>query len=174
MADFFTADTHFSHGNIIKYCNRPFESVKEMNDELIRRWNRKVSKNDTVYHLGDFAFHMKYPEMLELLKTLNGKKVLIKGNHDHKDTIRLPWEHKCEIADVTVAGKHLVLCHYPLQDWNRKHHGALHLHGHCHGNLKPACDRFDIGVDSCGDYEPNSGDEVLEMFDELTRKVING
>ena len=56
MNRYFTADTHFGHGNIIKYCNRPFKNHLEMDDELIRRWNNVVSNEDEVYHLGDFEF----------------------------------------------------------------------------------------------------------------------
>lgn len=82
MKFFITSDTHFNHANIIKYCNRPFSSVEEMNEALIKNWNEVVSNDDTVLHLGDVALGNK--EMAEaIIKRLNGKKILIMGNHDN-------------------------------------------------------------------------------------------
>lgn len=72
MNTFFTADTHFGHNNIIKYVNRPFNSVEEMDEQLISNWNSKVTHEDTIYHLGDFAFS-KTPE--KYFYRLNGKKI---------------------------------------------------------------------------------------------------
>ena len=75
---YFTSDLHFSHYNIIKYCNRPFESVDKMNNILINNWNKIVKENDEVYILGDITLgdNEKY------LNRLKGSKYLIKGNHD--------------------------------------------------------------------------------------------
>ena len=78
---FFTADTHFNHENIIKYCKRPFKDVEEHNNELIRRWNEKVPKNGIVFHLGDVAFGK--PDIVDnILRQLNGTIFLVIGNHD--------------------------------------------------------------------------------------------
>jgi len=78
MNIFFTSDHHFGHTNIIKFCNRPFANVDEMNEELIRRWNEKIAPGDEVYHLGDFA--LITPEKLnEILDRLNGTIYLIAG-----------------------------------------------------------------------------------------------
>ena len=82
MKTFFTADTHFNHANVIKYCARPFASIDEMNREMIARWNAVVGAKDTVYHLGDFAMG-KPTEWPSFLRQLNGaKKFLSRGNHD--------------------------------------------------------------------------------------------
>ena len=78
---FFTSDHHFGHKNIIKFCNRPFESIDEMNEELISRWNAKVGPNDEVYHLGDFAL-CTTNEFTDIIGRLNGIIYLIGGNHD--------------------------------------------------------------------------------------------
>lgn len=78
---YFTSDLHFGHKNIIKYEDRPFSSVEEMDEFLIYKWNSKVGKNDEVYILGDFGF-VSGTRANELLDRLNGKKFLIKGNHD--------------------------------------------------------------------------------------------
>ena len=76
------ADTHFGHTNIIKYCNRPFSCTEDMDEALIKNWNETVSNNDVVLHLGDFGVGNK--EYVEnIIKKLNGKKILIKGNHDN-------------------------------------------------------------------------------------------
>lgn len=79
---FIIADTHFNHENIIRFCNRPFKSIDEMNSYMIKAWNETVSNNDTVLVLGDFAFGNK-EYVRELVNTLYGKKFLIMGNHDH-------------------------------------------------------------------------------------------
>lgn len=79
----FTSDTHFWHENIIRFCNRPFSSIQEMNEELIRRWNETVPEEGVVFHLGDFAFGGA-KEWNEVMFRLNGKIYLILGNHDMK------------------------------------------------------------------------------------------
>ena len=82
MKTWFISDTHFNHENIIKYCDRPFASKEEMNQELIKRWNNTVSKNDIVWFLGDFALGGR-EECKSLLAQLNGEIRMIRGNHDH-------------------------------------------------------------------------------------------
>jgi calcineurin-like phosphoesterase family protein len=77
---FFTSDHHFDHANIIKYCNRPFLSVDEMNEEIVKRWNQVVDANDTVYYLGDFSLGKGSVE--KFVPRLNGEKYLVMGNHD--------------------------------------------------------------------------------------------
>ncbi len=77
----FTSDTHYYHSNIIKYCNRPYKDVEEMNEALIRNFNAVVRPEDTVYHLGDFGFS-HVDKLKYILSRLNGNKVLIYGNHD--------------------------------------------------------------------------------------------
>lgn len=78
---FFTSDTHFNHANIIDFCKRPFGSVEEMNEALIANWNRVVSKDDIIFHLGDFCFGGS-EVWNSILDRLNGKIYLILGNHD--------------------------------------------------------------------------------------------
>ena len=82
MKYFVIADTHFGHQNIIKYCNRPFASVEEMNEKMIKIWNETVSNNDVVLHLGDLYLGNK-ERCREIVSKLNGKKILILGNHDN-------------------------------------------------------------------------------------------
>ena len=80
---FFTSDTHFWHDNIIKFCNRPFNSIEEMNDTIIENWNKVVGKNDIVFHLGDFCF-CGSDKFKDIIERLNGYIYLILGNHDWK------------------------------------------------------------------------------------------
>ena len=82
MKVFIISDTHFGHENIIKYCNRPFSSVEEMDQTMIKRWNETVSNNDIIIHLGDFALCSR-DRLKEIVSKLNGKKILIMGNHDN-------------------------------------------------------------------------------------------
>ena len=79
---YFTSDLHFGHENVIKFDNRPFKTVEEMDEELIRRWNAKVGKGDLVYVLGDMIWKSRNGDAEQLIKSLNGQIILIKGNHD--------------------------------------------------------------------------------------------
>lgn len=147
----FTADTHFGHANIIKYCRRPFADVEEMDRCLIQYWNEVVHPNDEVHHLGDFAFgdHNKY------LPYLNGTKHLVLGNHDHDKLLHkaVGWTSISNLDEVVIGDIHVVLCHYSMRVWNRSHHGSLQLYGHNHGNLPGTNKSCDVGVD-CWNMKP--------------------
>ena len=83
MSNFYISDTHFGHFNIIKHCNRPFETVEQMDNTIIQNWNKVVSDKDTVYILGDLAFSKRIKEPAEYLQQLKGRKIIIVGNHDY-------------------------------------------------------------------------------------------
>lgn len=124
MADLFTSDTHFYHRNIIEYCDRPFRTLDgqpdflAMNEELVRRWNARVKPEDTVYHLGDFGFGRDCtPERLsEIRKRLNGRMVLIRGNHDHKPSKWIDHRRGDQIFDEMVYMDKIYMCHVPPGD----------------------------------------------------------
>ena len=82
MKVLFTGDLHFGHENVLKFDGRPFDTVEEMDTELIRRWNNKVDKGDLVYVLGDMIWKTRNDDAPGLIKSLNGQIILIKGNHD--------------------------------------------------------------------------------------------
>ncbi len=86
---FFTSDTHFNHANIIKFCNRPFKDVEQMNDVMIANWNSVIGKDDTVFHLGDFCLGGA-AEWTKILDRLNGKIYLIMGNHGSCSDTSIP------------------------------------------------------------------------------------
>lgn len=151
MSVFVTSDTHYFHANIIKYCSRPFETVDDMNATLIANWNATVAPTDIVYHLGDVSFG-SVDNTITILNQLNGKIHLISGNHDSRKVKSLSrWSSVQEYLSVICGSKQIVMFHYPIEEWDGKHRGSYHFHGHCHGALDNVIDRrYDVGVDSNG------------------------
>lgn len=168
----FTSDHHWGHANIIRFSQRPYADVDEMNEALIANWNRVVGEKDTVYHLGDI-FMLASQEAKRIRERLNGTICLIRGNHDKTaDSMKqaFAWikdyhELKVEDPDTPDGKRRIVLCHYAFRVWNKSHHGSWHLYGHSHGSLPddPNSLSFDAGVD-CHDYAPISYARVKEMM----------
>ena len=132
---FYISDLHFGHFNIIRYDNRPFRNVDEMDNTLINNWNRAVSNDDFVYILGDISWHDE-DKTAEIFKKLNGTKILVKGNHDNiKPNSKLA---KCftsiqDYAELYLSKKDkVVMSHYPMPFWNGQFRDAVHLYGHVH------------------------------------------
>ena len=172
MVRFFTADTHFGHQGIIEYDNRPFQTVDEMDDGLVARWNEVVSKSDIVYHLGDFSWRGSALAGA-ILDRLNGQIHLVLGNHDKLNGATLSrFASVSQIKVVRVEGIKIFLCHYPLRAWVGQSRGAWNLHGHSHGRLyNPYSFTADVGV-NCWDYHPVSFGELRVKFqnDEIAQK----
>ncbi len=168
--DFFTSDTHYGHENVIKYCSRPYKDKWEMNEALIKNWNEVVGKDDQVYHLGDFGF-MQPKELVEIIWRLNGRIILIPGNHDSSQFKNKLYEipqSKLVVderyKELSHNNRKIVLCHYPIESWNGMSHGSIHLHGHSHGKARQQDGRFDVGVDSpYMHYKPQPLLHFLEM-----------
>jgi calcineurin-like phosphoesterase family protein len=153
MTTFFTSDHHFSHSNIIKYCNRPFSDVEEMNRILIENWNSVVKTNDTVYHLGDFGFTQRakaedFERLQKLCGRLRGKIILIKGNHDTNIDKIKRFETVKDYHVIHTHNTRFVLFHYPMRSWQFANRGSIHLFGHCHSNMPNHYKSFDIGIDN--------------------------
>jgi len=137
---YFTSDLHFGHENVIRFDNRPFETVDEMDAELIRRWNTKVDRGDLVYVLGDMIWKTKNSTAQNLIESLNGQIILIRGNHDRflsnakaKNGLAAVTDYdeiKVSLEDGTV--RRCVLSHYFIPLYNGHRNGAIHLHGHSH------------------------------------------
>lgn len=165
---YFISDLHFGHENVISLCNRPFLNVDEMDEFLIREWNKTVHKNDTVYIVGDMIFRsVKSPEYY--LERLKGEKHLIIGNHDGS------WMSKVDVSKYfksvqwmtvinTGKGK-ATLCHFPTLDYE----GKYMIHGHIHSKadkleywdfLKSHEAMLNAGVDING-YKPVLIDELI-------------
>lgn len=151
MTVFFTADTHFGHAGALSLYRRPFVSVPAMNEAMMDHWNAAVGPNDEVWHLGDFALRLRLPDIAALLARLHGHKHLIIGNNDPPEVVALPgWTSTAPYAEMELEGAKLVLCHYAFRTWNGMAKGALNLHGHSHGKLKPQPRQIDVGVDVWG------------------------
>ncbi len=166
MRTYFTSDTHFGHQGILSSRMarpRPFATIEAHDEALIAAWNNRVRPDDEVWHLGDFAYGASAAHCRAVFSRLNGRKHLIRGNHDAGRTTSLPWYSQHERAEPVVEGRRLVSDHYAQRTWNRIHHGALHLYGHSHGSL-PGCGRsLDVGVD-CWDWRPVRLSEILEAM----------
>lgn len=165
--DWFTSDTHFGHKNIIIYCSRPFRDVEEMDRELIARWNARVTPEDHVYHLGDFAMASKV-RIAEIRKALNGRITLILGNHDRsaKAMMECGFDEVAEMGILPIGkGLEAVLHHEPLLDYDPD---RFHVHFCGHVHEKWASRRGDkdamiinVGVDQ-NDYQPISLAEAMQ------------
>lgn len=152
---FFTADTHFWHANIIRYCNRPWHSGRNrdgelvvtdadserMTEALVKNWNSVVGKHDVVFHLGDFALFRKngsgVKKARELLGRLNGRKHLVMGNHDMDISQNVDFWRDVGFSRVfdvpVVLNRWFVLSHMPMEFWNPDS-PYVNIHGHVHGN----------------------------------------
>lgn len=183
MAVLFTSDLHIGHENVLKFDNRPFKNVEEMNEEIIQRWNDKVGKGDLVYCLGDMFWKSECEFVQETLKRLHGQVILIKGNHDRwlnneGNKKLLSGVKDYDDIKVTLNNgeiKRCILSHYFMPFYNSHYHAAIHLHGHSHSSkesneeIKFAKYLNDNGYSNeiynvgCmhWDYEPVTLDEIL-------------
>jgi calcineurin-like phosphoesterase family protein len=176
-----TSDTHFFHENILKYCNRPFGSIEEMNEGLVKNWNSVVKPDDHVYHLGDFCFGNveKWNWCLEPGR-LNGHIHLILGNHDPDRVFRpgtmLERFDSIEFQNILIMeGWTVILNHFPLASFsNNLDHKVMQLLGHIHsgpdgiGNVmlegnKLQWNQYDVGVDN-NNYTPVSWAQIREKL----------
>lgn len=159
MKTFIISDTHFSHANIIRYCNRPYTNVEAMNDDMIMKWNSIISPEDRVIHNGDFSFAKDGD--IDIFNNLNGRKILVKGNHD-KRIMKFEWESIHDILEFTLNDKRVIMCHYPLESWNHMFHGSIHLYGHVHDKSMPIIkNRYNICVEMT-DYSPVNLDYFMK------------
>jgi len=172
---YFTADTHWGHANVIRYCQRPYSDVADMERQLIAKWNAVVRSTDTVYHLGDFGFQ-KPAALIDIMYKLNGKILLVPGNHDSKQFRNAvlgqdmnKMDVVSEYMELNENGRKIVLCHFPIESWNNMSHGSIHIHGHSHGNSRPTMNRFDAGVDAC-QYEPKPLSYFLDRAGDMNTR----
>jgi calcineurin-like phosphoesterase family protein len=156
MKYWFTSDEHYGHLNIIKYCDRPFSSVSEMDNKIINNHNSVVKSDDIVVHGGDFTLKGK-SDAENYFERLNGTHIFIAGSHDY-------WLEKnnrniIHIWEKNIEGVHVVVCHYAMRTWPRSFHGSIQLFGHSHGKLKPDKNQYDICVEA-NNYFPVSFEQI--------------
>lgn len=173
MTTWFTADLHLGHTNIIRYCDRPFRDVDEMDRALVDRWNETVDPDDEVWVLGDFALG-RIAVTLPMARELHGTKVLVAGNHDrcwhgHGDRARRWTDRYLEagFAEVRqgdvrlqVGATSVLACHFPYRGDSQPHdrylghrpvdEGEWLLHGHVHERWGQEGRMINVGVDVNG------------------------
>ena len=174
---YLTSDLHFNHANILKYEpeSRPFSSIEEMNETIIQNWNEVVKISDTVYVLGDMSMGL-VENAIPLIKRLNGKIILIRGNHDTPKRLAAYAELGIEIHDIfylPYRGKFFIMCHFPIaskefMDMVRYDNSeVVNLYGHLHHNApKGYVDgTYHVGLDT-NNLKPISIDKIWEECEE--------
>lgn len=184
--NFYISDLHFGHKNIIRYDNRPFKTVEEMDNTLIKNWNDVVSNKDFVYILGDISWYDE-DKTVEIFKQLNGVKVLIKGNHDYikrNSKISTYFTSIQDYAELYIDKKNkVIMSHYPMLFWDGQFRDSVHLYGHVHNShqwnmieswLKEARQLQNIPMRMYNvgcmmpwiDYTPRTLDEIIEGYNK--------
>ena len=179
--NYYTSDLHFSHENIIKFDGRPYNTVEQMNADLIKRWNSVVSNKDDVYVLGDMFWVSEDAPMI--LEQLNGRIHLIKGNHDKISSDMMRYFSSISgYVELNENGRHVVMCHYPIMFYNHSYmNKCWMLCGHVHntrentwlakwkqdlreGIVSVANNRGNIINVGCmlHDYTPQTLDQLIE------------
>ena len=158
---FYTADEHYGHENMIRFCNRPYDNVEQMQEDLIARHNSVVRKGDFTWHCGDMFWRtMDLNECRRILRALNGQHGLVIGNHD-ESALRIAGMfdavHDTFFDKSTKPA--VFLSHYAHRVWPKSHDGSYHVYGHTHAVLSDYRRSHDVGVDA-NKYFPMSFDEL--------------
>ena len=183
---YFIADTHFNHINILKYCQRPFANIEEMDASLIQNWNATVRQNDEIYILGDFCMNKDPVKAHNIVARLNGAKYLIRGNHDlflnKYEQFESDFVWIKDYAEITLEQRKFVLFHYPIAEWNGFYKETIHCYGHVHnheiaqdtkrqsanGAIEMTGRAVNVGVD-VNNFRPISIHEVIRMADKKAK-----
>lgn len=177
---FFTSDLHFGHAKVIEYSNRPFKSVEEMDERLIKNWNQQAGPEDTIIVVGDFFMYHKKEKLREIMSRLNGYKILVRGNHDMTapEMFNIGFHHVCESMTMRIANETVNISHYPYRTpWYKvkfynflnklfpkrffkprvfamqlKSDGRFLIHGHTHDESQAIPERrmIHVGTDAWG------------------------
>lgn len=169
MNVYFTSDTHFGHELMRRI--RGYETIDDMNEDIISRWNSIVKPRDVVYHHGDFSMRISNGKIPNLVKRLNGKIHLILGNHDSL-TVHRGGSHGFEsinqYLDKSIGNYRFKMFHYNIYPY---HHcdkpNVFHTFGHHHGNLAPEFNKYrsmDVGIDAHPNFTLFSYEEVVEAL----------
>lgn len=184
--NYFIADLHFGHSNILAFDNRPFKTIEDHDAALIENWNNVVGMDDDVYLLGDISWH-NTTKTIEIFHRLNGIIHLIRGNHDNRLLRNRELQSRfCEIADYKELdigkGKSVILCHYPIPCFKSHYYGWYHFFGHVHTgfednmmeNIKRQmvelydvpCNMYNVGcMKPYMEYRPKTLEEIIAAAD---------
>ena len=181
MSVYFTSDLHFGHELMLKkYPNfRKGSNVAEMDENLIAAWNALITPEDVVYDLGDVSFHKDFARTYDILRRLNGRHFLVRGNHDEQIVARknellsrrkadgnFMFEQIADYAFVRLFRVSAALSHYPMSEWGGCHKGSLMLYGHLHANIAQIAGRaLNVGFDLHGKIL--SEDEVWSYLKDI-------
>ena len=185
---YFVSDLHYNHANSIKYGNRQFSNVSEMNNHIVEELKTRLTSKDILFDLGDLFWKTKDEDIINILDQIPCKNIYkIMGNHDsyeqyfNNKRINKLFKGIYDILDVNIVVDNttyqLSLCHYPIVSWNHKPYGSLNIHGHCHGNIDDYNEsnydlRVDIGFDSKLSKELGtfiiSIKDIINYFDRKT------
>ena len=134
--NFYIADTHFFDNKCLAYDGRPFSSAAEMNEEMIRRWNKAVGKEDTVYLVGDFCYG-NGSDIISTAQRLCGHKILIRGNHDLDVNLKYAFEGIYDYLELKGEDGKVILSHYPMSSFkDMQQGGSVHIYGHVHNSYE--------------------------------------
>jgi calcineurin-like phosphoesterase family protein len=182
----FTSDLHFSHRNIVRFTNRGKETSQESHDNwLINLLNSYVRPEDTLYHLGDFSFARDKRDTRSIVDRLHCNDIrMFKGNHDRfEDLLWLKQECRNvtkvkDYEEIRLGDTSVVLFHFPIASWHKQGYGSWHLHGHCHGNLKPEFSQgkvLDVGLDNAfniyGVHRPFAEEDIVRFMQNRDVRV---
>ena len=156
-----TSDHHFGHERIIELERPQFNSLVEMNNYMITQWNKVVSPEDTVYHLGDFALGLTNQQMGSLMNTLNGTIILIRGNHDRMGKQRLLDFGFKDVVNRIEIGQ-FILTHRPMKKDTLG--DKINIHGHTHRNNIGHHNYINVSVEQT-DYTPVRLDKYIKEGD---------
>jgi calcineurin-like phosphoesterase family protein len=162
----FTSDEHYGHKKIIKYCDRPFNTVEEMNQTIIAQFNSKVAKQDTTVHIGDTCWAKSLEEAhSKYIRHLNGNHIFVKGSHDHwlPSSAKYMWRKM-------IDGKFVVCCHYAMRTWERSFHYSWQFYGHWHKDKGNEGLQYNVCVD-VNDFYPVSLEEIGQVLRPLEEKM---
>jgi calcineurin-like phosphoesterase family protein len=183
---YLTSDLHWWHVNILKYTKRPWGSLEEMHEGLIKLYNNIVKEEDEVYFLGDIMMgsRKEMPDrMQKIFSRLPGRKYLLRGNHDYRHSDE-QWFYKHfvwvkDIYELKLEGyPMMVLHHFPHYSW----HGmggknSVDVHGHCHGNIDKAnlnTRRIDVGVDAMySNFAPISVQQIDRIMGNRKPEIVD-
>ena len=171
MKTWITSDLHLFHKNILKFCPETrgcFQDVDHMHRDVVKIWNSVVGEDDLVYNLGDVTFGNAY-KSAQILQQMNGRQILIRGNHDSKSlkdvNFRNCFEEVHDYLEIKHSGKKVILFHYPVSEWRDCHYGSVHFYGHLHNRTAGVPGRcMNVGWDWTGD--------IVSNLDVLMEKML--